>query len=919
MSHSQLSEEAIFEAAFGMVSPAARMEYLQQVCQGDEQIHRILALLKEGAPESSFLEHGPSAKTDLVPVESPKRIGDFEILGELGRGGMGVVYRARQCSLDRLVALKVLSTGLGLTTKAIMRFKREAEAAAKLHHTNIVPVYWTGDENRVPYYAMELVDGPSMDQVIRQLRADRISTDADSGQSTSTTSLTQTAPVPAWVEETVGYQGSPMETSHSSSWESSSSLGSATTSYCDNIANMMAGVADALAHAHDHGIIHRDIKPANLLLSSDGRLSINDFGLARMLEQPGMTMTGEFMGSPMYMSPEQIAAGRLPLDHRTDIYSLGASLYQMLTLEPPFPGQQRDQVLSQIIHKDPPRPRTINKRIPKDLETICLKAMEKDPDARYPTAEAMAHDLRAFVHRHAISARRIGPVERTVRWAKRHRSLATAICLAVILGCVAMGIYAKGRWDRAILVQQHNAKERDWQMNDALVAAVSGNEEKTLTHIQNAQRLGAPDAWAETMKCQLALAQGKNTEALRHIQSALDLDKDNVMARAMQADVYYNNGQWWEYLRALSGLQDVELDSPESRLFLARARAYLDPAGATGLIDQAIEESRSQQPVYFIASARFRAFLASEQRDRKVLNEALRHASLATGLLPDNPVAHSAELLTRTTAAVLDTSGRPLAESEHLKNAAENVEILRQHPTYFEGRNATAGYYFLLNDPAQAEAAMIGDGEPIQGFGSATLVSSAYMQDQHGDKLRQALAQLDQVQPKTWIIQESRLMLMLGIPGEYQRAIATLNSVMEQPGFGSDGQDDRGMIDFLWILGEKDKAQKTAQNILDQFEELDFWPFAQARLKFYAEENMDTRALLDAAGNSRRDLGIAHFAIGVRFLADGDRANARFHFEQSASEGHFFWRDVALCRTILRIMERQGADWPTWISKDSQN
>ena len=142
-----------------------------------------------------------------------------------------------------------------------------------------------------------------------------------------------------------------------------------------------------------------------------------------MLEQPGMTMTGEFMGTAMYMSPEQITAGRIPLDHRTDIYSLGATLYEMLTLQTPFEGQQRDQVLSQIIHKEPASPRKHNKRIPQDLETICLKAMEKDPDKRYQTAGEMADDLRRFVNRHAITARRIGPVGQLTRWCRRHRAL----------------------------------------------------------------------------------------------------------------------------------------------------------------------------------------------------------------------------------------------------------------------------------------------------------------------------------------------------------------------------------------------------------------------------------------------------------------------------------------------------------------
>src|SRR5512139_68289 len=214
---------------------------------------------------------------------------------------------------------------------------------------------------------------------------------------------------------------------------SSSSLTSG-SSYFDTVARMVAEVADALDYAHAQGVIHRDIKPSNLLLSPVGRLSLNDFGLARMLEQPGMTISGEFVGSPMYMSPEQITAGRAPLDHRTDIYSLGATLYELLTLQPPFPGVRRDQVIAQIISKEPKPLRSINRRIPPDLETICLKMMEKDPDKRYQTAGNVAEDLRRYVNRFAISARRIGPVGRTVRWARRNKTTAAALTGLLPLG-----------------------------------------------------------------------------------------------------------------------------------------------------------------------------------------------------------------------------------------------------------------------------------------------------------------------------------------------------------------------------------------------------------------------------------------------------------------------------------------------------
>ena len=196
---------------------------------------------------------------------------------------------------------------------------------------------------------------------------------------------------------------------------------------------MIAEVADALEYAHQQGVIHRDIKPSNLLLSPAGRLSVNDFGLARMLEQPGMTITGEIVGTPVYMSPEQITAGRIPLDHRTDIYSLGATLYELLTLQPPFGAEQRDQLLAQVIQKDPTPPRKVNGKVPVDLETICLKAMEKDPDRRYQTAGQMAEDLRRYVNRFAILARRAGPFARLQKWVMRNPALSAALAAVLVL------------------------------------------------------------------------------------------------------------------------------------------------------------------------------------------------------------------------------------------------------------------------------------------------------------------------------------------------------------------------------------------------------------------------------------------------------------------------------------------------------
>src|SRR6516165_142403 len=403
-----------------------------------------------------------------------QRLGDFEIVREVGRGGMGVVYEARQVSLNRKVALKVLSSGLGLSPKAVPRFRREAEAAAKLHHTNIVPVYATGEENGTHFYAMELIDGPSLDAVIRDLAS------RERQRPETATPVTDAPGSSGHLDATGPYVECSRQSSHGTAALTSSSL-SSDGHYFDTVAKMIADVADALEYAHQQGVIHRDIKPSNLLLSPDGRLSINDFGLARMLEEPGMTMTGEFVGTPAYMSPEQITAGRVPIDHRTDIYSLGATLYELLTLQPPFAGRGRDQLLAQVLHKEPKAPRRINRKAPVDLETICLKAMDKDPDRRYQTAGELGADLRRYVNRYAIAARRAGPIERLWKWVKRHPGIAAALALVVVaVGAAGYFGYQAHVAEQTRLADQKRhdeelaAERRQHALEKAIEAAMSG-------------------------------------------------------------------------------------------------------------------------------------------------------------------------------------------------------------------------------------------------------------------------------------------------------------------------------------------------------------------------------------------------------------------------------------------------------------
>jgi hypothetical protein len=347
-------------------------------------------------------------------------LGDFQILREIGRGGMGVVYEAVQLSLGRRVALKVLPFAAALDAKHLQRFKTEAHAAAQLHHTNIVPVYAVGCERGVHFYAMQLIPGRSLATVIRELRGEDVNPTA--GVSTTEFRAGVTAAASASLRDRPG---------------GSQRSGRGRESY-RAAARIAAQVADALEYAHDAGVVHRDIKPANLLLDAKGAVWVTDFGLAQVSADVSLTQTGEVVGTLRYMSPEQASGRRAPVDHRTDVYSLGATLYEFLTLEPIFAGQDRQTLLHQILNEEPRPPRQVDRSIPVELETIVLKALAKAPGERYATAGEMAADLRRFLDERPILARRPSLVDRFRKWTRRHPSFVGASVLLLVFGLVGL-------------------------------------------------------------------------------------------------------------------------------------------------------------------------------------------------------------------------------------------------------------------------------------------------------------------------------------------------------------------------------------------------------------------------------------------------------------------------------------------------
>lgn len=534
-------------------------------------------------------------KTRVDVHEPLKRLSeiltDYEIIEEIGRGGMGIVYKARQTKLNRLVAIKVLPALLGVVRpQSKARFRREAALAAGLEHTNIIGVYDYDEVDGTLYYAMQLIEGRSLRYILHEINEsgaiDVVLGESRHGSEAPRAVCSKSHDTPS------GADVPPKNGDH--------------RAYFRKVANWIAEVADALHYAHRHGVIHRDIKPSNLLLAEDGRLMISDFGLARPSDAETITMSRSLVGTCRYMCPEQLDHVNGTIDHQVDVYALGATLYELLAFRPMFTSENDREVMNQVLTKDPAPPHRFCRQVPRELETICLKAVEKNRRRRYATAEDLADDLKRWLLDLPIQAKRQSIPVRAIKFLRRKR-VSVAMTAAVFISLAAT----------AYLYSAYSVSSR--KASEARTDAISQHvmlklkESRTLLAAEDfsgaLQKIDAglsrkSDATElQTLQAEILLRMGRSDDALLVIKRILHREPSNWYAHylagfassrsaschCLSIDAQDNAAAWAGDERFKYHLEQVQRLNPGSAYdYCLRACNENDPVRAIEFLDKAL-------------------------------------------------------------------------------------------------------------------------------------------------------------------------------------------------------------------------------------------------------------------------------------------------------------------------------------------
>lgn len=533
-------------------------------------------------------------------VGAGARIGQYRIVREIGRGGMGVVYLAEHDELGRRVALKVLAARHAASEKALERFEREVRAVARLADPNIIAIHDVGRVDGVPFFTMEYVEGRTLHDVLQDLRQGGRTPDGlranDLADSTFGASLAD--PLPEPLRRT---------------WVAAACF-------------VVARIADALSHVHAQGIVHRDVKPKNILLARDGRVLLFDFGVARVDTEASMTVSGEFVGTPFYVSPEQVDPPDDGVDERTDIYSLGVTLYELLTLEVPFDGESPHQIFKRIAQREPKPIRRVNPHVPRDVGTVCHMAMARERGRRYQSAADFAADLRRFLDLKPVFARPVGPFGRVALWARRKPAVA-----ALLLTGIVVWVLVFLNWQQRREIRRERTAHALASFRYAQVLQQQGRFADAIAELTRAREGGYDPVAVGVVLVETLEAEGDEAGALRELawlRGRSDLGPFAATVLLLAADLGV------ERLRDPDAGRDLVLRAAESGQLSDADASYarvLLAGNATEAL-RSLEATLARQPLHVRARASYGPTLLSLGRR----NEAVEFAERMVASNPED-------------------------------------------------------------------------------------------------------------------------------------------------------------------------------------------------------------------------------------------------------------------------------------------
>jgi tetratricopeptide (TPR) repeat protein len=708
--------------------------------------------------------------------------------------------------------------------------------------------------------------------------------------------------------------------------------------YWQSVARVGMQVADALAHAAGQGVLHRDIKPSNLLLDETGNVWVTDFGLAKSEDSYDLTHSGDVVGTLRYMAPERFSGQS---DVRSDIYSLGLTLYEMLALRPAYAEADHSKLVKQVMHDEPPRPRKLNPDVPRDLETVVLKAIAPDPARRYQTPAEMADDLRRFVEDRPVRARRIGNAEKFWRWCRRNPSVAAlggALAAVLVLVTAASLLAARyfnrlrldearaarserQAWREAELSRQEAEKSaeerREARRREALerttVTAMSGKYAEAEQALDGAVALGASEPEIYLRRGQIALYQGRSEDALVYLEKAARALPDSVAARAVLVWAYLDAGQSDRFYLELGKVAAMTPVTAEDHLFLGQVTARYDPRAALPLLDRAIEQRDSALARLIRADVRTKyADMTGVPEDAE---QALDDVRVAQALLPGNLAASTASLEAHLTAACsYERHQQPAGREIALEGARRAAAALKAFPSLpRRAQDVRLRYLDYLGDEEAIRADYFRE-TPTSG--GALAGRWYFLQLYRQGKFAEALEVLEHM-PRTGNelpYHLRRAFVLAHLPDGPALALKEFQAVRSAWEGGPRGRRAEFYPPIILLfLGRTDEAAALYRDMAEAgvHQPLDRTRWYQKACEYWAGLR-SADELLAGAGGSQWFLCEGHFFIGLRLLAEGDRAGARRHFEASVATRVLQFMEYDWSRAFLARMENDPT-WPPWI------